>query len=162
MLLRKCIVALVLVALIAIMATAQVSAASAGYKKTDTKGYVVTVDKKPSTSSFTISSGLISPMASYQNWITQGDHQYAQKTITGYYTSFPVELYWGNPVNSLSLKIYTPDGAVLGPFYDNIDGRINGDIPLIISRSSGISQGTYYFEIYGDRVSGWQSYTLYA
>jgi hypothetical protein len=58
------------------------------------------------------------------------------------------------------MRIYTPDGYVLGPFYDNFDGLLNGDIPVLISRSSGVSQGTYYYEIYGDRVSGWQYYTF--
>jgi hypothetical protein len=113
-------------------------------------GYSVTLMKNPSS---------IRPLAVYGT-IHQSEYQYQSKLINYYTTSQPFDLYWGNPSNSLRLRIITPDGYVLGPFYDASDGFINGDIYLVVSRSGGIAQGTWYTEVYGDRVSGAQSYSI--
>jgi hypothetical protein len=156
-------VVLVLSILVVAMMTVSVGAVSAKssdgpslkHIKPGNGGYVVTIGN-----SVYSGQGLAVQPMSLSNTISQGRTQWAQKTISGYYTSIGADLYWGNPSNSLRMRIYTPDGYVLGPFYDNFDGLLNGDIPVLISRSSGVSQGTYYYEIYGDRVSGWQYYTF--
>ncbi len=142
------------------MASASVSAANAAPSLTATKpgngGYTVTFGSQGSN---VAADSVMQPM-SLNNNIMQGQTQWAQKTLSGYTTTTGADLYWGNPSNSLRLRIYTPDGYVLGPYYDNCDGRLNGDIPVQISKSGGLPQGTYYYEIYGDKVSGSQYYTF--
>jgi len=80
-----------------------------------------------------------------------------------------VDLKWGNPSNSLRLTIYSPDGYVFGPYFDNADGVINGRINLNINNPNGIAKGTWYYEVYevyegyevyGYSVIGTQSYTI--
>ena len=102
--------------------------------------------------------GGIQPMI--MNSISQGQYQWAGKLVNYYTESVQFDLYWGNPTNSLRLRIFTPDGYVLGPYYDASDGAINGNIYAIVSRSGGVAQGTWYSEVYGDRVSGSQSYSI--
>ena len=55
-------------------------------------------------------------------------------------------------LNSLSLKIYTPGGTVLGPYYDNEDGRIDSRIHLYIQNSNGIEKGSWKYKVYGYKV----------
>ncbi|WP_325377597.1 hypothetical protein [Methanocella sp.] len=143
------------------MAAASVGAVSAGPSlknlKSGNGGYVVTFGKSSDVSP---QSMLVSPMSSMGNTIKQGQTQWAQKTVVGNPTTIYTDVYWGNPTNSISLTVYTPDGYVLGPVYDNIEGIINGDIPLAITRSGGVASGTYYYQIYGYRISGSQYYTF--
>ncbi|WP_174590859.1 peptidase domain-containing protein [Methanocella conradii] len=159
---KKCGVVLVLLALLAGVAAASAGAASVDSSKNikpGDGGYVVTIGK----SNYAVSSDKgtsFSILASLSDYISQGQIKWGYKTISGYVTSFGAELYWGNPANSLSMTIITPDGYVLGPYYDIIDGRLNGDIPIVISRSSGVAQGTYAFKIYGDQVAGFQYFTF--
>jgi hypothetical protein len=80
--------------------------------------------------------------------------------VSTYSTSLHIDLNWGNPSNSLRLKIYTPDGYTLGPYYDNADGSIDGRINIYVNNPNGIAQGTWYYEVYGYSVSGTQSYTI--
>jgi hypothetical protein len=70
-----------------------------------------------------------------------------------------VDLYWGNPSNSLSLTAIAPDGTI-GPFYDSSDGVTDGRIYLTISRTGGIAPGTWVFRVYGVSVVGTQSYNF--
>jgi len=152
MLLKKSTIVLVLLVLLVGVVAVSASAVNVdNMKKSDTMGYVF----KPVKSS----DGGIQPMT-VSATITQGQTNWHTKTITGYCGGFLVDLNWGNPSNSLRLRIYTPDGAVLGPYYDNLDGRIDGRILGWLSRNGGVAQGTYYYEVYGDRVSGVQSYTI--
>ena len=82
------------------------------------------------------------------------------KPVNYYTTSLPFDLYWGNPSNSLRLIIFTPDGYVLGPFYDSSDGSTNGEVYINICRDNGVAQGNWYTEVYGYSVSGLQSYWI--
>ncbi len=121
--------------------------------KPGTGGYIVTFvkkDKDPMT---------FNAMASY-GLIRQGEYKWHTQLVNYYTTSLPIDLYWGNTANSLRLRIYTPDGYLLGPYYDWSDGATNGNIYLVISRPGGVAQGTWYYEVYGDRVSGSQSYSI--
>jgi hypothetical protein len=92
--------------------------------------------------------------------ITQGRTNWHTKSVSSFITSLNVDLNWGNPSNSLRLKIYSPDGYTFGPYYDNFDGSNNGRINFYINNANGIAQGTWYYEVYGDRVSGTQTYSL--
>ncbi len=84
--------------------------------------------------------------------ITQGETDWYYEYIS---SSFKVELLWGNPSNILTLTIYSPDGAVYGPYYDSDDGRIDGKIALNIRNAV---PGIWNLRIYGEDVDGVQSY----
>jgi hypothetical protein len=90
--------------------------------------------------------------------ISQGQTQWYSTSIPTGKTSFNANLYWGNPSNSLALTIIAPD-ATFGPYYDSVDGSIDGRINLRISKSGGLASGTWWSNIYGYQVSGVQSYT---
>jgi hypothetical protein len=92
--------------------------------------------------------------------VIQGETNWHTKSVSTYMTTLNVNLYWGNPSNSLQLTIYTPDGYTLGPYYDNADGSVNGRINLAISNPNGIAKGTWTYRVYGYSVSGVQSYTI--
>jgi len=92
--------------------------------------------------------------------ITQGMTNWHTKTVSSYITSMNVNLNWGNPSNSLRLKIYSPDGYTFGPYYDSFDGVNDGRININIINNNGIAQGTWYYEVYGNSVTGTQTYSL--
>jgi hypothetical protein len=99
-------------------------------------------------------------IASVYSTITQSMTNWHQKTITGYVTSLNVDLNWGNPSNSLRLKIYSPDGNTFGPYYDSFDGAYDGRVNLNIINSAGIAKGTWHYEVYGNQVTGTQGYYI--
>ena len=162
-------IVLVLSMLVVAMAAASVGAVSAGtssvssaptlkHLKPGTGGYVVTFGKSSSSSA---SAQSMSAMAVVlQNVIFSGQNEWAQKVVYGNPLTIYTDVSWDNSANSISVTVYTPDGYVLGPVYDNIDGRTNGDIPLSISKSGGVSPGSYYYQMYGYRISGAQYYTF--
>jgi len=92
--------------------------------------------------------------------ITQGSTNWPPNTVSSYITSMNVDLNWGNSANSLRLKIYSPDGYIFGPYYDSFDGASNGRINLNIINSNGLAQGTWRYEVYGERVTGTQYYSI--
>jgi hypothetical protein len=104
----------------------------------------------------------INPMGikSVSGSITQGMTNWHYKTLSSYITSMNVNLYWGNPSNSLRLKIYSPDGNTFGPYYDNMDGIIDGHINLNVISSTGLPRGTWRYEVYGEKVTGTQTYSI--
>ncbi len=92
--------------------------------------------------------------------ITQGQTNWHTKDVTTFITTLNVDLNWGNPHNSLRLRIYSPDGYVFGPYFDNADGVIDGRINLNIRNPNGIAKGTWHYEVYGYSVVGTQSYSI--
>ncbi len=92
--------------------------------------------------------------------ITQGQTNWHTKDVTTFITTLNVDLNWGNPSNSLRLRIYSPDGYVFGPYFDNADGVINGRINLDLRNPNGIAKGTWRYEVYGYSVVGTQSYSI--
>ena len=92
--------------------------------------------------------------------ITQGLTNWHNKYVGSSITTLNVDLNWGNPANSLRLKVYSPDGYTFGPFYDSYDGYIDGRVNMNINNPDGIATGTWYYEVYGDRVTGTQSYYI--
>ena len=92
--------------------------------------------------------------------ITQGETNWHSKYVSSSTTTLDVDLNWGSSSNSLKLTIYTPDGYTLGPYYDGSDGSINGRIDLYIKNSNGIATGTWNYRVYGQSVSGTESYTI--
>lgn len=92
--------------------------------------------------------------------ITQGQTNWHTKDVTTFITSLNVDLNWGNPSNSLRLRIYSPDGYTFGPYFDNADGTIDGRISLYINNPNGIARGTWRYEVYGYSVVGTQGYSI--
>jgi len=90
--------------------------------------------------------------------IKQGETNWYSTNVAAGTTELIIDLNWGNASNSLRLTVHAPD-AVLGPYYDAYDG-VNGRIYLRIKDSVGLHPGTWRFEIYGDRVTGTQDYTI--
>ncbi|WP_407282720.1 peptidase domain-containing protein [Methanolobus sp. WCC1] len=100
------------------------------------------------------------PVLRVSDTITQGETNWHTKTVSSDITTLTVNLNWGDSSDSLRLIIYTPDNNVLGPFYDDDDGSINGRINIDITNSNGIAKGTWQYCVYGYDVSGTQSYTI--
>jgi len=92
--------------------------------------------------------------------IVQGMTNWHIKTVSSTITSLNVDLYWGNPSNSLRLKVYSPEGYVFGPYYDSFDGVMDGQINFYINNPGGITRGNWNYEVYGDHVTGTQTYSL--
>jgi hypothetical protein len=90
--------------------------------------------------------------------ISQGQTQWYSTSVPVGKTSFYVDLNWGNPSNSLSLKITAPD-ATFGPFSDSSDGKTDGRINMRFSKSTGLASGIWGSSVYGYQVTGTQSYT---
>jgi hypothetical protein len=158
MLLRRSAILVLLVVLVAAIAVVSVNAQSASSGpnlnnlKAGNGGYSVTLGSKSTGATQNLAAQpMVSPI---YGSIVQGQTEWAQITVTGYTTSLTADLWWGTS-NTLSLTIYTPDGYVFGPYSSN-----TGNLEPTISRSTGISDGTYYFEIYGQQVVGSQSYTF--
>lgn len=100
---------------------------------------------------------LMTPMSS--SVLSQGEtHTYSRYVSSGT-TSMIADLNWGDTSDSLSLTIIAPD-ATLGPYYDGADGQVNGRILLRISRSSGLTAGTWWNRIYGYQVAGSEDYSF--
>ncbi len=91
--------------------------------------------------------------------IVQGQTNY-------YYQDIPsvsrvwTDLNWSVPSNSLTLKVITSEGTVLGPYHDSSDGVTDGRIHLSFAKSGNFAAGKWKFEVYGERVSGSQTYSF--
>jgi hypothetical protein len=91
--------------------------------------------------------------------ISQGQAVYYSKYVPSGTTFLVPDLSWGAPSDSLTLTVFAPD-ATLGPFSDASDGIVNGRIYLHISKSSGLTPGTWNFRVYGEKVATARSYTF--
>jgi hypothetical protein len=160
MLLKKGTIVLVLLVLLVSVGIASASAAKANPPKNGDSNGLTIVSGYSAQSPNTFSAlGTVSPMTSLYT-IRQGQTNWHGKYISQGLPGYYCDLNWGNSANSLQLRIYTADGHVYGPYYDNADGRIDGRIYLWVSKSGGLPGGTYYHEVYGYRVSGVEDYTF--
>ena len=92
--------------------------------------------------------------------IEQGETNWHNKIVSTNINTLIVDLNWGDTTDSLRLRIYTPDGYVLGPYFDNADGTINGRIYFSIYNPDGIAKGTWRYEVYGHSVVGTEDYYI--
>jgi len=92
--------------------------------------------------------------------ITQGETNWHSKIVSTNINTLNVDLNWGDPTDSLRLKIYTPDGYVLGPYFDDDDDTTDGEIDLDIYNPNGITEGTWRYEVYGHSVVGTEDYYI--
>lgn len=141
----------VAVMLLLIASVAVVSASEQG-SVVSNGGYIVEPVQNAGMSPFGIQTVYAS--------ITQGVTNWHTKTVSSFITTLNVDLNWGNSGNSLRLKVYSPDGYTFGPYYDNFDGVNDGRINLNIINNNGIAQGTWYYEVYGNSVTGTQAYSI--
>lgn len=100
---------------------------------------------------------LIQPLSA--GTISQGQTVYYSKYVSSGTTSLVSDLNWGDTSDSLTLTITAPD-ATFGPYSDASDGSVNGRIYLSISKTTGLTPGTWNFRVYGERVTGTQSYSF--
>ncbi len=98
----------------------------------------------------------------YNSQISQGETVWHQQEITGRSTTLNVSLKWQTANDSLRLMIYTPDGHVLGPYYDSYDGKLNNEINLTVSNPDGITSGSWSFKVTGTNVTSQEGYYLRA
>ena len=89
-----------------------------------------------------------------------GETNWHSKIVSTNINTLNVDLDWGDTTDSLRLKIYTPDGYVLGPYFDDDDGATDGEIDLDIYNPSGIAKGTWSYEVYGYSVVGTEDYYI--
>lgn len=102
----------------------------------------------------------VSSLRSTQS-ITQGQTITHNVNVGSGVNYLEVDLNWGDTSDSLTLSVYTPSGSKLGTYRDNSDESVNGRIRLDIDPSQGyVQQGTWKFKVYGESVSGTQSYTF--
>lgn len=115
------------------------------------------------TNGYTVTSGYdqgkIDVASRYSGTIQQGQWIGYSKYLFMGVRQLPVDLNWGSSSDSLTLTVSAPD-ATLGPYHDGDDGRIDGRIYLVVSKSSGLTPGTWYFDIFGERVAGVRGYTF--
>ncbi|AKB41124.1 hypothetical protein MSMAW_2133 [Methanosarcina mazei WWM610] len=120
------------------------------------KDYIIS----PWTENSSDTENFISLLRSTQ-YITQGQTITHNVNVGSGVNYLEVDLNWGDTSDSLTLTIYTPSGSKLGTYRDSSDGSTNGRIHLNIDPSQGyVEQGTWKFKVYGESVSGTQSYTL--
>lgn len=137
------------------------------------KEYAVNFDKKdildttgkdyivsPSTESSLDTENFISSIQSTQS-ISQGQTITHNINVGSGVNYLEADLNWGDTSDSLTLSVYTPSGSKIGTYRDSSDGSVNGRIHLNIDPSQGyVQQGTWKFKVYGESVSGTQSYTF--
>ena len=93
--------------------------------------------------------------------VSQGQTKWYSTSVPAGKTAFYADLNWGDSSDSLALTVVAPD-RTFGPYYDSADGRTDGRINIKISKSGGISSGTWRSKVYGYSVNGGQSYTYSA
>ena len=93
------------------------------------------------------------------NSITQGEKKPFSRQMMGNLSEFTYDLLWGDIQNSLKLTIFAPD-RMIGSYYDDSDGIINGRIYLQVSRPEGIEPGQWYAVVEGEQVDGTLQFML--
>jgi hypothetical protein len=91
--------------------------------------------------------------------VTQGEKKSFHRQMPEHLDRFTYDLFWQDPENSLKMTIFAPDG-MMGPYYDDSDGIVNGRIYLQVSREEGIAPGDWYAVVEGEQVNGTQQFML--
>jgi hypothetical protein len=93
------------------------------------------------------------------NSVTEGEKRSFHRQMPANLTRFTYDLFWQDPTSSLKLTIFAPDG-MMGPYYDDSDGIVNGRIYVQVSREDGIAPGDWYAVVEGERINGTQVFML--
>lgn len=94
----------------------------------------------------------------FNNEIRQGQESWFESNVAGQQTVLKIDVRWKNPANKLRLMAYTPDGHVLGPFYDGSDGRADGRINVDVINPEGVAKGEWHYKVNGVEVQGKDDY----
>jgi len=102
---------------------------------------------------------------SIEGTIHPGEYQAVEKSVPTGVKTLKVDLDWSGHehpgTDSITLTITPPEGAVLGPYRDGVDGRTDEKIALTLSESGSLPSGTWKFLIFGENVPGAETeYTL--
>jgi len=142
----------ILALLVMLLLSASLAGAAVCEDETDaTGGYTVTPAKD--------AGGDVGILWVYDT-ITQGETNWHSKIVSTNINTLNVDLNWGDTTDSLRLKVHTPDGYVLGPYFDDADGAVDGRIYFSIYNPDGIARGTWYYEVYGYSVVGTEDYYI--
>jgi hypothetical protein len=139
----KC-VTLALLLVVAFLAVPPAAATEGG-------GYTV----RPSTSDDPVTTQGISDS------IEQGETNKHQFYVEDGVACLEVYLDWGSTSDSLTLTVYAPSGSKIGTFRDSSDGMTDGKIHIDIDPDGNhVDQGTWTFDVYGEKISSQRNYTL--
>ncbi len=83
----------------------------------------------------------------YDNRIAAGETKWHSIDVGDAVKSLNVDIKWSDPDSKLRLVVYTPDGKVLGPYYDDSDGKADGRINLNIANPSGVASGEWHLKV---------------
>jgi hypothetical protein len=83
----------------------------------------------------------------YNNEIAGGQTNRHKVDLSNAVKSFNVDLKWQDINDSLRLPLYSPDGKILGPYYDNSDGKTDGRINPNIANPSGVASGEWQLKV---------------
>ena len=83
----------------------------------------------------------------YNQAVKAGDDNWHTVNVAEAIDSLDVDLKWEEGDSDLRLMIYTPDGKVLGPYYDDADGAADDRINLNITRTEGLAAGEWYLKV---------------
>jgi len=127
-------------------------------------GAAVCEDETDATGGYTVTPAKDADEDNGIRWIydniAQGETNWHNKTVSTNINTLNVDLNWGDTTDSLRLKIHSPEGYVLGPYFDNADGAVDGRINLDIYNPDGIAKGTWRYEVYGYSVVGTEDYYI--
>jgi hypothetical protein len=127
-------------------------------------GAAVCEDETDATGGYTVTPAKDTDGDNGTRWIydtiTQGETNWHNKIISTNINTLNVDLDWGDTTDSLRLKIHSPEGYVLGPYFDDDDGATDGEIDLDIYNPNGIAKGTWRYEVYGYSVVGTEDYYI--
>ncbi len=79
------------------------------------------------------------------------------KQMPGQTDNFTIDLNWMNTDSRLKLTIFPPNG-IMGPYYDESDGLVNGRIFIRISRPEGVESGEWYVVIEAEKTEAKQPF----
>jgi len=105
-----------------------------------------------------ISSGVISQESIYTNAIAAGEDNWHTVDVSSAIDTMNVDLNWEDDDSDLRLMVFAPDGTILGPYYDDSDGTIDGRINLNIANSEGLATGEWYLKVSDTDVTGTNDY----
>lgn len=97
-------------------------------------------------------------VARYNQAVKAGDDNWHTVNVAEAIDSMDVDLMWEEGDSDLRLMIYTPDGKVLGPYYDDADGKTDGRIYLNITNSEGLAAGEWYLKVSDTALVGETDY----
>jgi hypothetical protein len=96
----------------------------------------------------------------FTNSIMQGETNWHKSEVNAQTDSLKVDMGWADTDSKLRLVIYTPDGQILGPYFDDSDGNTDGRINLNVTNEEGVAQGQWNYKVNCVEAAGKVEYYL--